>query len=90
MTGTHEDLRKLTMEFRRASAVISCDAVQKLIACWRATGMPITSVTADIKNTSVVIRIGVSQVTREILRDMRLEICGFEVMVEHESLRVLH
>jgi hypothetical protein len=76
--------------FHRAATVISHDAMQTLISHWRASGVPVTSITPDIREGKVFIRIGVVLVTAETLRRLPVEISGFSVKVEQESLRVVH
>jgi len=79
----------LTVQLSRATAVIKRDAVQKLIALWRAAGVPVAMVEADVRDGCVVIRIEVERLTRKIVRDLPCDIDGFRVVVEERSRKPL-
>lgn len=75
----------LTVQLSRATAVIKRDAVQKLIALWRAADVPVLMVEADVKDGRAVIRIVVERVMTKIVRDLPCDIEGFPIVVEEQS-----
>lgn len=69
---------RLTVQLSGATAVIKRDAVQKLIALWRATDVPVVMVEAEVKDGRAVIRIAVERVMTKIVRDLPCDIEGWK------------
>jgi hypothetical protein len=59
--------------------------MQKLISIWRAAGVPVVMVGADVRDGHAVIRIGVERVTRKLRRYLPCDIEGFPIVVEEQS-----